>query len=492
MDDDPDLQRQVRDSLGADAPRFAIEGAGTGAEALIGAAEARAEGRPYALVFAAPGAPPARPGLEALGRLREENPLLEIIVCGGPDDCWEGDLAAKLDFSGSCLFLKKPLDSALARQIAHFLAQKSRAALRTEFALAQSEALLAAAEAARTAAQESNRLLFDNNPIPIYAYDQTSLAFLAVNAAAARLYGYSREEFLAMTLLDLALPQDVPAYRQRLSRLEPRAGNSGVWRHRVKEGKYLEVEITSHGLALGARPAWLSMVMDVTERTGLEAQFRQAQKMESVGQLASGIAHDFNNLLTVISGHVGLLMAGPPSGAKASDSLKEIAQATKRASDLTRQLMTFSRKHELHLQVADLNEVVNNVGKMLRRILGEDIALRVDFAPGLPSIKADLGMLEQVLMNLAVNSRDAMPKGGQLLRSAPRRRNIDEAQARRNPEAVARRVVCLTFSDTGCGIAPENLGRIFEPFFTTKATGARHGPGSGDRLWHCQTASGLD
>ena len=149
---------------------------------------------------------------------------------------------------------------------------------------------------------------------------------------------------------------------------------------------------------------------NVSERSGLEAQLRQAQKMESVGQLASGIAHDFNNLLTVISGHAGMLMAETPVNAKAADSLKEIAAATKRASDLTRQLMTFSRKHELHPQVADLNEVVNNVGKMLRRILGEDIALQVDYAPGLPSIKADLGMLEQVLMNLAVNSRDAMPR----------------------------------------------------------------------------------
>jgi len=123
------------------------------------------------------------------------------------------------------------------------------------------------------------------------------------------------------------------------------------------------------------------MAIDVTERSNLEAQLRQSQKMESVGQLASGIAHDFNNLLTVISGHAGMLLAERPASPKAADSLKEIAEAAKRASDLTRQLMTFSRKQELHLQVADLNEVVNNVGKMLRRILGEDIALTVDFAP---------------------------------------------------------------------------------------------------------------
>jgi len=476
VDDDPDLLRQVRDSLAGSARVFQIEAAGTGPEALICAAEARAEGHPYALVFAAPGAAPDLPGLQTLARLREENPMLGVIVCGGAADSWEGDLAARLDFREECLFLTKPLDAALARQFALFLTLRASAGLRAQMALEQSKALLAAAEAARRAAQESNRLLFDNNPIPIYACDQRTLAFLAVNEAAVRLYGYSREEFLAMTLLDLAPPQDVPAFRHQLAGLSPGAGNCGVWRHRMKDGKCLEVEITSHGLAIGPRQAWLSMVMDVTERSGLEAQLRQAQKMESVGQLASGIAHDFNNLLTVISGHVGMLMAGPPSSPKAADSLKEISQATKRASDLTRQLMTFSRKHELHLHVVDLNEVVNNVGKMLRRILGEDIALRIEFAPGLPSIKADLGMLEQVLMNLAVNSRDAMPKGGQLLiRTAAAR--VDDALARLNPEAAPGEFVCLTFSDTGCGIAPENLGRIFEPFFTTKELG--HGTGLG-------------
>jgi PAS domain S-box-containing protein len=476
MDDDPDLRQQVRESLASCAGRFEVDGAGIGAEAVAGAAQARADGRPYTLLFAAPGPPPSRPGLLTLARLREENPMMEVIVCGGGSDSWEGDLAAKLLCSDRCLFLKKPLDSGTARQLALFLAQKSGAARQAELTLEQCQALLAATEEARRAAQEQYRLLFDNNPIPIYTYDQTTLAFLAVNEAAVQLYGYGRDEFLAMTLLDLALPQDVPAFREGLSKLAPCAGNSGVWRHRVRDGKLLEVEITSHGLAVGLRPAWLSMVMDVTERSRLEAKLRQAQKMESVGQLASGIAHDFNNLLTVVSGHVGLLMAGPPPGAAAADSLKEISAATRRASDLTRQLMTFSRKHQLHLQVADLNEVVNNVGKMLRRILGEDISLRLDFAPGLPSIKADLGMLEQVLMNLAVNSRDAMPAGGQLLiRTAPAR--IDEAQARLNPEAAPGQFVCLTFSDTGSGIAPEHLGRIFEPFFTTKELGRGTGLG---------------
>jgi PAS domain S-box-containing protein len=473
MDDGPDLREQVRVCLDSATVGFEVDAAGLGAEALACAAEARANGRPYALVFAAPGPPPARHGIETLARLREEDPLIEVIVCGGASDSPAEDAAAACLDGEPYLFLKAPLEAGAARQLAHFLARKSDAARQ---AREQSNSRLASAEEARRAAQEQYRLLFDNNPIPIYKCDQTTFAFLEVNEAAVRLYGYSREEFLAMTLLDLMLPEDIPAFRQRVSQPAPGAGNFGVWRHRVRNGKLLEVEITSHDVAAGGRKAWLSMVNDVSERSGLEAQLRQAQKMESVGQLASGIAHDFNNLLTVISGHVGMLMAGPPDSAKPGDSLKEIAAATKRASDLTRQLMTFSRKHELHLQVADLNEIVNNVGKMLRRILGEDIELLVDFAPGLPSIKADLGMLEQVLMNLAVNSRDAMPAGGRLLiRTAAAR--IGEEHARQNAEAVPGRFVCLTISDTGCGIAPENLGRIFEPFFTTKELG--HGTGLG-------------
>jgi two-component system, cell cycle sensor histidine kinase and response regulator CckA len=161
------------------------------------------------------------------------------------------------------------------------------------------------------------------------------------------------------------------------------------------------------------------------------------------------------------------LLAGEKLAPKGEESLKEIVEAGKRANALTRQLMTFSRKQELHPQVVDLNEVVNNITKMLRRILGEDVALQTDFAPVLPSVKADLGMIEQVLLNLAVNSRDAMPRGGQL-RISTKAVAIGLDQVRHNPDAVAGPFVCLSFSDTGCGIAPENLGRIFEPFFTTK------------------------
>jgi PAS domain S-box-containing protein len=476
IDDNPDIHAQVRQSLASGDGFFEIDCVRQGAEGLACAGQARAAGRPYAVVFVDAGPPPAWEGLKTLARLGAEDPALEMIVCGGFCGLWPEDVAGAAGGGERWLFLKKPFVPAEALHLARFLAQKWRLNRQVELELEHSRALLATAEEARRAAGEQSRHLFDDNPIPLYIYDQASLAFLAVNEAAAQLYGYERDELLGMSLGDIALPQDLAAFGERLGKLAPGVGNTGVWRHRIREGKLLEMELTSHAMEFGCRKAWLTMAIDVTERSNLEAQLRQSQKMESVGQLASGIAHDFNNLLTVISGHAGMLLAERPASPKAADSLKEIAEAAKRASDLTRQLMTFSRKQELHLQVADLNEVVNNVGKMLRRILGEDIALTVDFAPGLPSIKADLGMLEQVLMNLAVNSRDAMPKGGQLLiRTCAA--EISPAQAVLNPEAVPGRFVCLTFSDNGTGIAPENLRRIFEPFFTTKELGRGTGLG---------------
>jgi len=323
-----------------------------------------------------------------------------------------------------------------------------------------------AVEALR-ASENHYRLLFESSPIPIYVYDQETFRFLAVNEAAVLHYGYSREEFLSLTFRDIAVPDDLPAFLDSLARLVPGSGNSGISRHRKKDGKLVETEITSHSLVFDGKKAWLSLATDVTERLSLEAQLRQSQKMESVGQLAGGIAHDFNNLLTVITGHAGILLAREQLSPQIAEPLKEISEAARRAAELTRQLLTFSRKQVLQPQFIDLNEAVSNIGKMLRRILGEDIALEVNFSPNLPCVKADLGMLEQVLLNLAVNSRDAMPRGGRLQLTTASVM-VDAAEAQKNPEAAIGRFVCLAIADTGCGISPENLPRIFEPFFTTK------------------------
>lgn len=215
---------------------------------------------------------------------------------------------------------------------------------------------------------------------------------------------------------------------------------------------------------------------DVTEVVSLEAQFRHAQKLESIGQLAAGVAHDFNNILTVIQGYADLLLTRCQQETALTGPLKQISDATRRASSLTRQLLTFSRKQVIQMRIISLNTVLGNLSSILSRLLGEDIALVDSFAGELPSIQADAGMIEQVVMNLVVNARDAMPKGGQL-RMATSLVEVDFAHIQRQVSARQGLFVCLEIADTGCGMSADTLSRIFEPFFSTKEVGKGTGLG---------------
>jgi two-component system, cell cycle sensor histidine kinase and response regulator CckA len=215
---------------------------------------------------------------------------------------------------------------------------------------------------------------------------------------------------------------------------------------------------------------------DVTDRLNLEAQLRHSQKMESVGQLAAGVAHDFNNILTIIQGHSDLLLAACGEDGSKTESLQQVSDAAKRASTLTRQLLTFSRKQVMQSTVMDLNTVLGNMTKMLVRLLGDDIALESKHASELPSLEADTGMVEQVILNLAVNARDAMPKGGRL-HIATTEVTIDETYVQQHPDARTGRFICLSVTDTGCGMSKDTVNRIFEPFFTTKEVGKGTGLG---------------
>ncbi len=215
---------------------------------------------------------------------------------------------------------------------------------------------------------------------------------------------------------------------------------------------------------------------DVTDMLSLEAQLRHAQKLESVGQLAAGVAHDFNNILTVIQGYSEFLLVCCKDDETIRKPLKQIGDAAKRAASLTRQLLAFSRKQVIQPKVQSLNWVLQNLGNMLPRLLGEDILLETNYLPGLPQIEADTGMLEQIVMNLAVNARDAMPKGGKLFIGTTAA-VIDENYSSRHPESRTGTFVCLTVTDTGCGMDSKTMERIFEPFFTTKEVGKGTGLG---------------
>ncbi len=246
---------------------------------------------------------------------------------------------------------------------------------------------------------------------------------------------------------------------------------------RLRNGSSVTLEDTNSFVEIrGQSPLRLSLFRDVTAQKRLEEQLRQSQKMDAIGQLAGGVAHDFNNILTVIQGHASLLLAGTNLTDLAAKSAQQIVHAADRAAGLTRQLLTFSRRQVMQLERHDLNEVVRNMVKMLGRILGEDIALQVNCGTQPALVQADASMMEQVVLNLAVNARDAMPTGGQLQLELAIV-DVDAAHVVEHPEARVGRFVCLSASDTGCGIAPENLRRIFEPFFTTKEVGKGTGLG---------------
>ncbi len=243
----------------------------------------------------------------------------------------------------------------------------------------------------------------------------------------------------------------------------------------------LETRLANRTFSWSFHPVKASQVVhayveDITDRLSLEAQLRQSQKMESVGQLAAGVAHDFNNMLTIIQGHGGMLLAKATQIPELLESAQAIYFAAERAANLTRQLLMFSRKNVMQPKQLDLREVVTQISKMLERLLGETITLDVRLPAQLPLLHGDTGMIEQVIMNLAVNARDAMPKGGTLIISTTPVQ-IDSAYVHTHPEARTGSFICLRVSDTGSGMDAYTMARIFEPFFTTKEVGKGTGLG---------------
>jgi two-component system cell cycle sensor histidine kinase/response regulator CckA len=332
------------------------------------------------------------------------------------------------------------------------------------------------AEAATRESEERHRLLFEENPIPLLVIDAETLMFLSVNAAAVRQYGYSREEFTRMSITDMRPEEDGPlALARAAAPPEVRGQRSGPYRHRRKDGSTVIVDVVSRDFVFAGRHARLVLAIDVTEQRHLEDQLRQSQKIEAVGQLAGGIAHDFNNLLTIIKGNVELALHQLPGGVPLRNDLEQIAQAASRAALLTRQLLAFSRKQVLTPAVLDLNEVVADAERMLRRVIGEDIAFNTQLAPAVSRVTADRGQLEQVLVNLVVNARDAMPSGGVLtVATADVSLSASEAATR---GILPGAYVTIRVRDTGVGMDEATRSRIFEPFFTTKPVGRGTGLG---------------
>ena len=334
-------------------------------------------------------------------------------------------------------------------------------------------------EAALRASEASYSALVERAPLGIYRSTPTG-RFLSANAALARMLGYDSPEHL----LTLDMARDVyadPEERRRLVEQDTYTDRvydelEATWKR--KDGARIRVQLSVRASRDkdGRVEFYEAFVRDITTQRQLEAQLAQAQKMEAIGRLAGGVAHDFNNLLTVILSYSDLLLEDLPAGSADRDDVTQIRKAAQGASELTRQLLAFSRQQVLQPKVVDLNTAVSGIERLLARVLREDIKLRCALAPDAGTIRVDPGQLEQVLMNLAVNARDAMPQGG-LLTIETANVDLDAEYLQAHAMAKPGRYVMLAVTDTGVGMDAATQARIFEPFFTTKEVGKGTGLG---------------
>ena len=320
------------------------------------------------------------------------------------------------------------------------------------------------------------RLLFEYNPLPTWLYEIDSLKFLRVNQAATQLYGYSAQEFAHMNVLEIRPEEQRAKAASYLCELGADAEEHEFWLHRAKDGRTFEVETISHELKYAGKRVRLVVAQDISERRQLEGQLRQAQKMEAVGRLAGGVAHDFNNLLMVIKGHTELLLNALEPAEQITRKIEQIDKSADRATALTRQLLAFSRMQVLQPQILNLNTIIDEMGKLLPRMIGEDIELLIRTDADLGTVRADASQMEQVIMNLAVNARDAMPNGGKLVIETANA-ELDHGYLTTHPLMKAGPYIQLVVTDSGTGMDAETQAHIFEPFFTTKEKGKGTGLG---------------
>jgi PAS domain S-box-containing protein len=320
------------------------------------------------------------------------------------------------------------------------------------------------------------QLLFEESPQPMLVVDPQTLECLAVNAAAINRYGFSRDELARMRLTELVQSEDQARVREAIQKDPPEPSLLCRTRCLLKNGQPIDIDLRVYRVRHAGENVALVVPQDDTRRKQLEDQLRQSQKMEAVGMLAGGIAHDFNNLLTIISGYSQMLLSSLRDEDENRTSVEQIMKAGERAAALTRQLLTFSRRQVVRPKVLDLNTEIASTAVMLRRLIGEHIELRIVEGPDLGKVHADAGQLEQVILNLAVNSRDAMPEGGTLILET---QNVDFEEPYPGPHTTLKsgRYAMLAVTDTGVGMDAATLSRLFEPFFTTKEQGRGTGLG---------------
>jgi two-component system cell cycle sensor histidine kinase/response regulator CckA len=331
------------------------------------------------------------------------------------------------------------------------------------------------AEKALQVSEERYRLFFANNPLSMWLYDLETFRFLAVNDAAVKNYGYSQEEFLAMTIKDIRFKGDVTAMLKSVEDDRGKVESSSEWRHLRKDGEIIQVEIFSRPLVFDGHESRLVLAIDITEKKLLERKFLEAQRMESIGMLAAGIAHDLNNVLAPIMFGVPMLRQSlsMPGDLKI---LETIGKCTERGAGLVRQILGFVHSTTGEFLPIQVSHVVNDIVSVIEETFPKSIQIERHIPDDLWIVKCNPTQIHQALLNLCINARDAMPQGG-TLRVAMADRRLDEKEARSLPGARQGAWLVIEISDTGTGIAPEALAHVWDPFFTTKDPGKGSGLG---------------
>ena len=477
---------------------FELASAFQGQEGLEAVRAAANAGRPFAMAFVDIRMPPGWDGIETITAIWKEFPDLQVVICTAYSDYTWDDMASALGSSDSVLVLKKPFDSMEVLQMAHALTKKWQLArmahrqveeldrlvnqrtaeLRLANELLKSEvAERAVADAALHQSEERFSKAFQVSPVPMAIEHLERKVFIDVNRSFVTITGRSREELIQSedAARSIWAEETTPALiRQLLADNTPPHELPVAIQN--KAGERRDARLCTESVELSGEKHLLLIVQDVTEHTRMENQLRQAQKMEAVGRLAAGIAHDFNNILTVIIGNTSLQLANPQINETLSKALTQVVKAADRATELTRQLLAYSRKQIIRRRSVDLNDSVTQATGMLRRVIGEHITIVSELAPDLPMILADATNVDQVVMNIVINARDAMSEGGRLT-IATAEHVVTAEQASHRPDAREGRFVRLSLRDTGCGMDSATLSRIFEPFFTTKDVGRGTGMG---------------
>jgi two-component system, cell cycle sensor histidine kinase and response regulator CckA len=461
---------------------FELDSAMQGREGLDMIRKALEEGRPYSTAFVDVRMPPGWDGIETVARIWEAQPDLQVVICTAYSDySWE-DMMTRFGRSDNLLILKKPFDNVEVLQLAHALTRKWQVTKQAELRIEEMEVMvrqrteeLQSVNDRLRSSEERFSKAFHASPIPVAIHSFPEGRFADANEAFQVMTGFKPADLIGRTIKDLDFCADLESLAWPLLRAQKPVRNIEC-QITSSCGELRQAVVSLELFDLAGQPHVLMVAEDLTEKRKLESELRQAQKMEAVGQLAAGVAHDFNNVLTIIQGHASLHMGVPESDPEVVDSFTHIASAAERAARLTRQLLAFSRKQVMKQRRMELNGLVKQISTVLPRLIGEHIRLVTDLATDLPDIFADDCNMEQIVLNLSVNARDAMPAGGTITIRTDEV-TIDYDHLRRVPEAQSGRFVRLSITDTGTGMDSATRSHIFEPFFTTKDIGKGTGMG---------------